>query len=264
LALAVTEAGANVFFDTLVVDVYYEERLWNILVRKDGELRNLKADFLINALGRNQFKKEILATERIYLDNLVGVFQFFQNDPSEATEDLRMLIEASEGGWWYSAQLPKGKAIAVMMTDKDFLPIKSTDLEAYWNNSLLKTTYTRARANNWHPNGRLRIYDACTSRQSSFSGQQWLAVGDAAAAYDPLSAQGILKAISNGINAAQAIASSEFSYSVSFKDYNASLLSSFTMYTSERCLYYAQERRWENTSFWQRRQGNYRNLVNNI
>lgn len=261
LALAVTEAGANVFFDTLVVDIYYEERLWNILIRKDGELRNLKADFLINALGKNQFKKGELAIERIYLDSLVGVFQFFQNDPSGATEDLRMLIEASEGGWWYSAQLPKGKAIIVMMTDKDLLPIKSTDLEAYWNNSLLTTIYTRARANIWYPNGRLRIYDAYTSRQSSFSGQQWLAVGDAATAYDPLSSQGIFKAISNGINAAQAIVKSNSNHILSFKEYEASLISNFADYERERCLYYLKERRWKNTLFWKRRQRKYADIT---
>jgi 2-polyprenyl-6-methoxyphenol hydroxylase-like FAD-dependent oxidoreductase len=206
----------------------------------------------------------MLAAERIYLDNLVGVVQFFQNAPNEATEDLRMLIEASEGGWWYSAQLPKGKAIAVMMTDRDLLPVKLNELEAYWNKSLLVTLYARERVNLWYPANKLHIYDACTSCQNSFSGQQWLAVGDAAATYDPLSAQGILKAISNGINAAQTITSSEFSHVKLFQDYNVSLLSSFTMYTSERKLYYAQERRWENTTFWQRRCRSYRNQVSTV
>jgi flavin-dependent dehydrogenase len=242
-----------------MLHVNYEESSWNILVRKDGELRNLKAQFLVNALGRSQLKKGILATEKIYSDNLVGVAQFFENATSRSTEDLRMLIEATEEGWWYSAQLPKGKAIAVLMTDRDLLPVKANGLGVYWSKNLLTTTYTQSRVNIWNPIDQLRIYDACTSRQSSFSGQQWLAVGDAAATYDPLSAQGILKAISNGINAAQAIASSGFSYSISFKDYNTSLLSSFTEYTSKRHLYYVQEKRWENSSFWQRRQGNYRN-----
>jgi len=238
--------------------------LWNILIRQDGKIRSLKADFLINALGRSQFKKGILATERIYLDNLVGVVQVFQSNPSEATEDLRMLIEAFEGGWWYSAQLPKGKAIAVMMTDPDLLPVKLNDLEAYWKKSLLTTLYTRERVDLWHPANKLHIYDACTSHQNSFSGQQWLVVGDAAATYDPLSAQGILKAISNGINAAQAITSSELNHVKLFQDYNASLLSNFAMYTSEKRLYYNQERRWENTTFWKRRSGDYRNLVNTV
>jgi flavin-dependent dehydrogenase len=264
LALAATEAGTNVFLDTLVIDVNYERGLWNILVRKNGQLSNFKADFLINALGKSQFKKGRLATQRIYLDYLVGIVQFFQHDQNETLDDSRMLIEATEEGWWYSAPLPKGKAIAVMMTDKDFLPVKLTDIQAYWNKSLLTTTYTRARANMWHPSERLHIYNACTSVQSSFSGQQWLAVGDAAATYDPLSAQGILKAIINGIDAAQAIVSSKSSYSISFNDYNASLLSSFNTYTDKRRSYYAQESRWKHHSFWQRRQENHQILTSTI
>lgn len=48
------------------------------------------------------------------------------------------------------------------------------------------------------------------------AGQQWLAVGDAAASYDPLSAQGIIKAISNGIFAGRAIIESGMSHVCSF------------------------------------------------
>ncbi|NJK67757.1 MAG: hypothetical protein HC941_15580 [Microcoleus sp. SU_5_3] len=241
----------------MVVDVNYEERFWKILVRKDGELRSFKANFLINALGRSQFPH---TKEKIYLDSLVGVAQFFQNVSDFAIDDRRTLIEATEVGWWYSAQLPRGKAIAVLMTDRDLLPVKPKDLEAYWKKSLLTTIYTIARVNFWHSANKLHIYDARTSYQDSFSGQQWLSVGDAAATYDPLSAQGIIKAISNGINAAHAIASSEFSHAVSFNDYNEALLSSFATYTTERHLYYDRERRWEHTSFWQRRQGNHKFL----
>jgi len=41
---------------------------------------------------------------------------------------------------------------------------------------------------------------------------------------------------------------------VHFCDYHGSLATSFADYMKERQLYYAQERRWENNSFWQRRQ----------
>ncbi|MDJ0797252.1 MAG: NAD(P)/FAD-dependent oxidoreductase [Calothrix sp. MO_167.B12] len=256
LALAATEVGAIVLLNTLVVEVDYHEGGWNISIRQDGELTNLRADILIDASGRSQLKKGILATDRIYLDNLVGVAQFFHHTPNSAIDDPRTLVEATEAGWWYSAQLPRGRAIAVLMTDRDLLPRQRRDLSTYWNKSLLTTPYTRERVNTWHPVDKLHIYDAYTSRQDSFCGQQWLAVGDAAATYDPLSAQGILKAISNGINAARAITESGVSHVCSFSDYHVSLTTSFAEYTQERQLYYAQETRWENTSFWQRRQGN--------
>ncbi len=258
LALAAKKAGAIVLLNTLVVEVNYQEGGWNIPIRQGGELTNLRADFLIDASGRSQLNKGILATERIYLDSLMGVAQFFDNTPNSAIDDARTLIEATEEGWWYSAQLPRGKAIAVLMTDRDCLPIKRSDFQAYWKKSLLTTPHTRERVNTWHQVDKLHTYDACTSRQYSFSGQQWLAVGDAAATYDPLSAQGILKAISNGINAARAITESRVSHVCSFQDYHLSLNTSFAEYTKERKLYYTQERRWTNNIFWQRRQENYK------
>ncbi|MDJ0677100.1 MAG: NAD(P)/FAD-dependent oxidoreductase [Calothrix sp. MO_167.B42] len=259
LALAAKEAGAIVCLNTLVVGVNYEAGGWNISMRRGGELTNLRADFLIHASGRSQFSPvspAIFATQKMYVDSLVGVAQFFHHIPNPAIDDRRTLIEATAQGWWYSAQLPRGKAIAVLMTDRDLLPVKRRDLQAYWQKNLLTTVYTKERVNTWYPVKQLHIYDACTARQDYFSGQQWLAVGDAAATYDPLSAQGIMKAISNGISAARAIIESGMSHVCSFPDYHGSLTTSFAEYMKERQLYYAQERRWENNFFWQRRQAN--------
>ena len=53
-----------------------------------------------------------------------------------------------------------------------------------------------------------RVLPAETSRLDRIAGPGWLALGDAAAAYDPLSSYGIGSAMGSGFYAGQAIADS--------------------------------------------------------
>jgi flavin-dependent dehydrogenase len=79
------------------------------------------------------------------------------------------------------------------------------------------------------------------------AGEGWLAIGDAAAALDPLSSHGIAAALAGGIEAARAIVEG------STERYERSIDASWTAYVSMRRAFYAAERRWSGTPFWQRR-----------
>lgn len=56
------------------------------------------------------------------------------------------------------------------------------------------------------PTGEAVITDAGSSHLDRFSGKGWLAVGDAAVAFDPLSSQGLSNALANGFYAGHALA----------------------------------------------------------
>jgi flavin-dependent dehydrogenase len=75
----------------------------------------------------------------------------------------------------------------------------------------------------------------------------WVAVGDAASAYDPLSSLGICKALESGLRAGKAIAEGRLD------EYEAWVRSSFEDYLRTREAYYAMEQRWPASPFWRAR-----------
>lgn len=86
------------------------------------------------------------------------------------------------------------------------------------------------------------------------AGPRWIAVGDAVASYDPLSGLGINKAMTSAIYAAECIFD-RLEDGVAPKNYIESMDREYDAYLQSRIAYYAREGRWQNSVFWQRRNG---------
>jgi flavin-dependent dehydrogenase len=88
------------------------------------------------------------------------------------------------------------------------------------------------------------------------TGPNWLAVGDAASRFDPLSSQGIVKALRSGIFASYAIGDLLVrSDPTGLRRYQHYITEEFRSYTQTRAKYYGQEQRWPQSPFWRRRHG---------
>src|SRR2546421_1412221 len=97
------------------------------------------------------------------------------------------------------------------------------------------------------------VHAAHSHRLERMTGDGWLAVGDAAMTFDPLSAQGILKGLRSGIMASYAIGDYFKGSPAGLEKYEAVLAREFEEYLSTRANFYRQERRWERSRFWRRR-----------
>jgi flavin-dependent dehydrogenase len=115
-----------------------------------------------------------------------------------------------------------------------------------------RTEYLRTRieSHNYYVEIGPRIMSASTSQLTQIAAESWLAVGDAAAAYDPLSSQGIKTALEMAVEGAKAILQRE---SRSVSRYVQAINHTFAEYLANRRLYYARERRWPDSPFWKRR-----------
>ena len=80
-----------------------------------------------------------------------------------------------------------------------------------------------------------------------------MAVGDAAAAFDPISQQGVTWALESGLEAARAIDAHLSGDLRALDRYADWVESEFASYLQIRDEYYAQERRWPESTFWRRR-----------
>jgi len=84
-------------------------------------------------------------------------------------------------------------------------------------------------------------------------GSDWVAVGDAASAYDPITSQGIYKALSDGLQSAAAITDHLNGALDPFAVYQASVVARFTEYLQHRNYFYDLEKRWPSSPFWRNR-----------
>ncbi|RIK49986.1 MAG: hypothetical protein DCC57_12385, partial [Chloroflexi bacterium] len=97
------------------------------------------------------------------------------------------------------------------------------------------------------------VRPANTYRMEPPVGENWLAVGDAAAALDPLSSMGIFRAFTWAAVAAAAIICHLNGDKTALPAYAAALRHDFTAQQAARAWAYRQEQRWADQPFWRTR-----------
>jgi flavin-dependent dehydrogenase len=98
------------------------------------------------------------------------------------------------------------------------------------------------------------VLAAASQRLDRFAGDDWLAVGDAASTFDPLSSQGISKALRAGMTASLAICRRLSGDTNAPITYEARMHAEYEHYLGRRTEYYALEQRWPQAPFWRCRQ----------
>jgi flavin-dependent dehydrogenase len=99
------------------------------------------------------------------------------------------------------------------------------------------------------------IFAAQSQRLSQIGGRRWVAAGDAAMTFDPLSSQGIAKALRSG-KLASFVAVDFLKRGKETHDRYIDLaLAEFDEYERARRAYYREEKRWPAAAFWARRHG---------
>jgi flavin-dependent dehydrogenase len=216
---------------------------------------SLEADFLVDATGRSARVSRHVGARQVRYDRLIGAAVTMKARTGEGIKDSFTLVEAVASGWWYSARVPCGRLMVVYLTDSDLLDKASAGQTESWLGLLAQTEHTSRRVadGNYSPVSEPRIYPANTARLSVITGKRWLAVGDAAVAYDPLSSYGITSSLGTGLYAAQAIAESLEEGRQSMSEYNKVIDEAFARYLIKHYDHYAIERRWPDEPFWQRR-----------
>jgi flavin-dependent dehydrogenase len=254
LAQAAENAGVHVLRRAQLISI--QERAgnrWCVEVGAAGKQLEWESQFLIDATGRASTLARKLGASRRTCDHLIGVVAFFTPDSRDCASSHTTLVEAVEEGWWYSAFLPDGRIVVAYMTDADIYAQRSKKSHDFWRNELQETQHTKLRLEGWTPATVPRVVSANSSRLDMAAGKNWLAIGDAAMAFDPLSSEGVYKALETGLQGAEAIGDRFSGEAEAFLKYTAQLEEYFDRYLAVRAYYYGKERRWLNSPFWKRR-----------
>lgn len=250
LADAAGEAGAWIFQGAHANGAAFGGEGWLVSGRLGGQPFAVQGTYLVDATGRPASLVRRLGGQIRSLDRLVGVASYLDLPPGTAPWDDAVLLEAVEDGWWYSAPLPGSRAVAAFLTD---LRPAVHDAVSWWSR-VDRTSHTRRRLQGCTGPGAILVRSADPRSITAPEVPFFLAVGDAAAAFDPLSSQGILKALRSGLEAARAIRSHRSGNPVALVEHRAMTDREFAEHLRLRTDYYRMEDRWSGSPFWNSRQ----------
>ncbi|MET8625271.1 tryptophan 7-halogenase [Kitasatospora sp. NPDC004669] len=219
--------------------------------RATGAVREVSARWTVDATGRRCVIGR-RGGRRRRQDRLVAAYAVFPDGDPEA----RTLVEAVADGWWYTTLVPAGRLVA-HLTDADLVDPSLRTPQGF-RAALGRTEHVRRRVAGRGPGATPvpRWAPAHGLRLTPSAGPGWVAAGDAALAFDPLSSQGILMALHTGARAGRAVAdclADEGRTTAALADYTAFLDGIATAYRSNHAHAYEQERRWPLSPFWGRR-----------
>jgi flavin-dependent dehydrogenase len=212
----------------------------------------MEASFVIDATGRRARVASALGARRILFDRLVTAVVFFDAG-DDVSADTRTLVEAVEDGWWYAARIPGGGAIAAFSTDGDIARRLHLRDERAFHRALAATRHTRARLAGARARAAPSLHPADSSALDAVSGDGWAAVGDAALAFDPLSGQGLVKALHHGLCAAYAASDHVAGRPGASARFSTQLGGEIEGYLEARERCYRDEARFAGALFWRRR-----------
>jgi flavin-dependent dehydrogenase len=229
---------------------------YRLKLRHSSGLRfALTTRFLVDATGRKASIARRLGARSSRQDGLIGVSRYFEMDPNLPwSRDI--VIESTESGWWYSAPLPNHRLVVTWMTDAGLWRETTPDRLAHWQSQLAQApnSYARIQQAAGAADSNLTVRPAYSQILDRAGGSDWLAVGDAAASFDPLSSLGIGFAIHSACHAARAISKTlDDPAGDSLRHYHASVQRQFATYLPTWQDYYRRETRFAGAPFWQQR-----------
>ena len=206
---------------------------------------------LVDATGRSAYLARKMGDERYYSDDLLA---FCCNVESIENEEFfrPVLVESFEHGWAIVSKLNEAQnALTIFTRSITGLGGKCKDV-SNWQDILSSTVLLK----DFIPSESKVAVKGMSSGSSILTkmvGNNWLAIGDAAMAFDPLSSHGVTTSLYSAEQAALAIAnalSNERAKPMAFKSYSNNMRSLYGTYLGEKKRIYSMENRWEDFVFW--------------
>lgn len=233
---------------------------WLVDVERDGETLRVTSRFIVDAGGRESTLAAQLTGQlagqlgqlRPALGNLVCGWLYGIDDGCGGSQ-----LHAEQGGWWYSSPLPQRGRMLAFYTDAD-LPQAASARGRDALLARLALVPALSRQLQRHAFVAQQQHGVCSMHGPAPRrgvGDDWMAVGDAALAFDPLSSQGLLNALHTGVQGACALRRHLGGAAGALHAYQAELVKLRRLYQADLDAWHGQEARWPEQPFWQRRHG---------
>ena len=246
--------GAELLTPATVERLERDGRRWHVRLKTADGPRVIAADLLIDAGGRAAPVARRLGVRVEARDRLVCVWMYGR-DGRDGGRGLTY-VEAARDGWWYTAPLPASRRVLAFHTDADLPSLRKVREE----HGLVECASAVEQLSalladvSFTPETESGTTAAHSAVLAPPAGDGWLAVGDAALSFDPLSSQGLLNALFTGLAAAEAADRHLRGAAQALTEYRQTIGGIEAAYRRHLALFYAGETRWPEAPFWQRRQ----------
>jgi flavin-dependent dehydrogenase len=212
-----------------------------------GDSGEIETGFLVDATGRRSGVAKTQGIVRRRFDSLCCVSASMSSQHARFSSALQ--IEAVSYGWWYAAPTTNDQGFVGLVSDADVLARLRVANPGSWTSLFADTGLATGRS----LTPALRSHSCDTSQLQVPAGVAWIAVGDAAATFDPLSSFGVLHALISAKEAVAAIIDHQGALATALGRYETTMRGIFDSYLDARRRHYALETRWLSCPFWQRR-----------
>lgn len=230
---------------------------WRCTVESNGAPRLVQARLLVDASGRAARVVRHAGAKVQRLDRLVCLHTWLpaQAEAAQPAWPGATLIEAAAHGWWYSAELPNGRSVLAFHTDADLPSARACKSASdLLQKAQHETRLIRARCPGAvGPDALFGVAPAHSQCVQQAAGADWLAVGDAALAFDPLASQGLLNSLYTGMDGAAATLRYLGGDAMALPGWVTQVQGITQAYARNLSAYYVMAQRWPQQTFWQRR-----------
>ena len=246
---AAASRGAHLIAPATVGRIERDGDAWRV----ETEAMTIRASLLLDAAGRAAPIARRLGAQTRIDDRLVCGW-VYGRDAGRGSRGLTF-VESAEDGWWYTAPMPNGRRVLAFHTDAD-LPAARIARD---RDALLERARATRELASWLDDAGF-VADETAGFTAAHSatlepcaGDGFLAAGDAALAFDPLSSQGLLNALFTGLAAAEAADSHLRGDAEALRRYRETISGIAAAYRRHLSTFYAMEQRWPREAFWERR-----------
>lgn len=215
---------------------------------------DIRTRFVMDATGRKAAVARQMGAHRKRADRQIAVGVIMTDNSAKIVNDHRLTIEAVEYGWWYTAPLPKGRRVVVLVTDSNLFPSSQKLSIDFWRASLRSTILIQSLVRQSSELTEFFTTAADVSWLDSSKGNNWVAIGDACLSNDPLSGQGTYQAMRSGVSGARAVVDTLKGKRGALDTFQQNAANQIDTCVNTRNQLWLNERRWPNSPFWAGRQ----------
>jgi flavin-dependent dehydrogenase len=248
------EGGVQVFEEQLVKGVHLNTDTVTVATRQG----DITAAFFIDATGHSGMLARQNLRQRDPVFQTLAITGYWQDTSGPPGIDFsNTLLETYENGLVWSVPLHNGLRNVTLLVDwQTGEQIRQAGIRLFYQNELAKVSYVTQFLQQARLVIAPKAFDATWHTASTFASARFLLAGDAGIFVDPLSSEGVHKAMASAITGAAVVNTilqrpAMTPHALQF--YDESQRVTYDLHYQQSSRYYQEELRWRDLPFWQRR-----------